>query len=408
MRELEVGANRLPPAVVGWLQRWVNIHRVLWVLTLACLFVAWNRGLALLYGLFSLSLALLLISHLMPRWQLRGLSVERLPSGELYAGKGGVLDYRLISSGKRYHIVINERLPFAEGEYRLFFSSNEPDQAQQLIVQCERRGFFQLRDIEVSSSYPFGIVTHTRRIAIPLLELIVLPQVFELRAIPSPLIADVNREGDVTVLQQGGHGQFATVREYMHGDELRTIHWRASARLQQWVVKEYERNDNPALLIVLDCRSSFLRGEGARSTFEAAISVAASMVRYASRTGLQSTLIAENGEWQARTTPAYSTDLYDLYEFLARLEPVGSQSGALLIEQAIARFPQVNLVTGFRLDSDESLPELPANLTHIDIEMDAESYQFPMRKRRRRPVSRDGNRLTYRVDAMTSMETLFQ
>jgi uncharacterized protein (DUF58 family) len=408
MKELLVGDKRLSPAIVEWLERWINIHRVLWLLTFACFFVAWNRGLALLYGIFSLSLALLVVSHLMPRWQLRGVRIERGVAGELTVDQAGVLIYRLITDGRHNHIVINEKLPFAEGEHQLFFSGGQQDETRQLTVKCDRRGVYQLQDIEVSSSYPFGIVTHSRRIATHKLEVVVLPRVFELANIPSPVNVDVNREGEIAVPQQGGRGQFAAVREYLHGDELRAIHWRASARLQQLVVKEYERTDRPVILVVLDCRQSFLWGEGARSTFEDAISIAASMIHFASRDGLQTILIAENGDWHERTVPAYTSDLYDLYSFLARLEPVGTKSCAQLTEQAITRFPRADLVIGFRLDVDQTLPELPANLTYVDIEMDAESYHIPLKTRTRRRREQDGNRLIYRVDAMTQMETLFQ
>jgi uncharacterized protein (DUF58 family) len=408
MSEQAQSASSLPPAVVEWLERWINVHRVLWVLCLVCFFVAWNRGLALMYGVFSLGLALLLISHLMPRWQLHGLRMVRGLSGDLTAGQVGTLSYRLLSSGRRYHVSVRERLPFAEGEHRLFFSTSGDNAVEHLSVQCERRGAYRLREITLSSAYPFGIVTCSRKISTPILEVVVLPRIYELSGLPDPVVADANREGDVSVPQQGGHGQFAAVREYMQGDELRAIHWRASARLQQWVVKEYERTDRPVLLVVLDCRQMFLRGEGARSTFEDAISIAASMIHFASRDGMQSLLVAEDGQWHEKTIPAYSSDLYDLYEFLARLEPTGEQCCARVIEQAVARFPQANLVTGFRLQGDPDLPQLPVNLTHVDIEMDGESYLFPLRDRAHWRTRRDGNRLTYRVDAMTRLENLFQ
>ncbi len=401
-------AASLPPAVVEWLERRINVHRILWVLCLVCFFVAWNRGLALMYGVFSLGLALLLISHLMPRWQLRGLQVVRSLSGELTAGQAGILVYRLLSSSRRYHLGITERLPFAEGEHRLFFATSGDNAVERLSVECERRGAYRLGEITLTSAYPFGIVTCSRRIQTPELEVVVLPRVYALSGIPEPVVADANREGEISVLQQGGHGQFAAVREYVQGDALRDIHWRASARLQQWVVKEYERTDRPVLLVVLDCRQKFVKGEGGRSTFEDAISIAASMIHFATRDGMQCMLVAEDGQWHEKTIPAYTSDLYDLYEFLARLEPAGEQSCARVTEQAVARFPQANLVTGFRLKDDSDLPELPRNMTHVDIEMDGERYLFPLRNSAQWRTRRDGNRLTYRVDAMTRLESLFQ
>ncbi|MCU7877055.1 MAG: DUF58 domain-containing protein [Candidatus Thiodiazotropha sp. (ex Lucinoma borealis)] len=408
MKEQVLLPNRLSPQTIALLQRWVSLHRVLWLLTLACFFVAWNRGLALLYGLFALSLALLLISHVMPRLQLRGIHVERSLDDDLTAGSEGMIEYRLSAPGRRYHLQLTDRLPFSEQEQSLFFSRSDKDNLKQQTFHCERRGYYQLQELTLSSAYPFGIVSQSRRIETAPFEVLVLPQVYELSNLPSPVIADANSDGDLPVPQQGGHDEFATVREYTHGDGLRHIHWRTSARRQQLVVKEYERSDRPVLLVVLDCRPGFNQGEGARSTFEYAISIAASMIHFASRDGIQSILVAENGEWHDKVIPAYCSDLYDLYAFLARLECNGHQSSAALTEQALRKFPQTNLITSFRLSSDSELPALALDQTHVDLEMDEQSFLFPLRSNPMVDHRREGNRLVYRVNALSSLERLFQ
>jgi uncharacterized protein (DUF58 family) len=408
MKEQLLLSNRLPPQVIAWLQRWFNLHLVIWLLFLACFIVAWNRGLALLYGLSSLCLSLLLISHLMPRLQMRGVKVERSLVGDLTAGSEGELVYQISSKGRRYHLEITDQLPFVEGEQKLFISQCDRTIHKYAIFYCHRRGRFLLDRLTLSSSYPFGVVRHSRRLTTDSLEVLVLPQVFNLNRIPLPVIADANSDGDLNVPQQGGQDEFATVREYTHGDSLRHVHWRASARQQQLVVKEYERSDRPVLLVTLDCRSAFNQGEGSRSTFEFAISIAASMIHFASREGMQSILVVEDGDWHDYVIPAYTSDLYDLYVFLASLESSGSQSCSDLIEQAVIRFPQANLVTGFRLQDDTRLPTLPPYLTHIDIEMDAESFLFPLRHKPPSDYHRQGNRLIYPVNALSPLQELFQ
>jgi uncharacterized protein (DUF58 family) len=408
MKEQLALSNRLPPEVSLWLQRWFNLHLVIWLLFLACFFVAWNRGLALLYGISSLCLSLLLISHLMPRLQIRGIGIERSLVGDLTAGREGELVYRVTSEGRRYHLEITDRLPFADGEQKLFITQCEKIARERATVFCDRRGKFLLDQLTLSSSYPFGVVRHSRQLTTDPLEVLVLPRVYKLNRIPLPVIADASSDGDLNVPQQGGQDEFAAVREYTQGDSLRHVHWRASARQQQLVVKEYERSDRPVLLVTLDCRSAFNQGEGSRSTFEYAISIAASMIRYASREGMQSILVVENGDWHDTVIPAYSSDLYELYAFLATLENRGSQSCSELIEQAVIRFPQANLVTGFRLQDDTQLPILPPYLTHIDIEMNAESFLFPLRNNPTNAQQRQGNRLIYPVTALSPLQELFQ
>jgi uncharacterized protein (DUF58 family) len=408
MEEQALVSKRLPPQVIAWLQRWFSLHLVIWLLFLACFFVAWNRGLALLYGLSSLCLSLLLISHLMPRLQMRGIRVERALVGDLSAGREGELVYRISSKGRRYHLQVIDQLPFTDGKQKLFISQCDKAIRKHTTIQCNRRGKFQLHQLTLSSSYPFGVVTLSRQLTTDTLEVLVLPQVYNLNRIPLPVIADANSDGDLNVPQQGGQDEFAAVREYTHGDSLRHIHWRASARQQQLVVKEYERSDRPVLLVALDCRPAFNQGEGARSIFEYAISIAASMIHFASREGMQSILVVENGDWHDYVIPAYTSDLYDLYAFLATLENTGSQSCSELIEQAVIRFPQANLITGFRLRGDTLLPILPPYLTHVDIEMDAESFLYPLRNNPTSDYHREGNRLIYPVNALSPLQELFQ
>ncbi|MES9991484.1 MAG: DUF58 domain-containing protein [Candidatus Thiodiazotropha sp.] len=408
MKEEVLFSNRLPPEFVAWLQRWFNLHLVIWLLSLACFIAAWNRGLALLYGLSALALSLLLISHLMPRLQLRGIRVERSPLGDLTAGSDGGLAYRITSQGRRYHLQLVDQLPFADAQQTLFVSRCDGAIETHAMFHCELRGRFLLQQITLRSAYPFGVVNHSRQISTDPLEVLVLPQVYDLQEIPLPITADANSDGDLPIPQLGGQDQFAAVREYVQGDSLRYIHWRASARRQELVVKEYERSDRPVLLVALDCRALFNHGEGARTTFEYAISIAASMIHYVSRQGMQSILVTDNGAWHDRVIPAYSADLYDVYAFLATLESNGSQSSAELIEQAVVKFPQANLITGFRLKDDGVLPALAPYLTHVDIEMDAESFLFPMRSDQTSGQLRQGNRLIYPVNALTSLQELFQ
>ncbi|MET0068984.1 MAG: DUF58 domain-containing protein [Candidatus Thiodiazotropha sp.] len=408
MKQEALLSNRLPPEFVAWLQRWFNLHLVIWLLSLACFVAAWNRGLALLYGLSALALSLLLISHLMPRLQLRGIGVERSTLGDLTAGSEGGLAYRITTRGRRYHLQLRDPLPFAEAEQMLFVSRCDRAVEARAKFHCELRGRYRLQQITLASAYPFGVVNYSRQVSTEPLEVLVLPRVYDLRQIPLPVTADANSDGDLPIPQQGGQDQFAAVREYVQGDSLRHIHWRASARRQELVVKEYERSDRPVLLVALDCRAAFNHGEGGRTSFEYAISIAASMIHFASREGMQSILVTENGAWHEQVIPAYTADLYDLYAFLATLESNGSQSSAELIEQAVIRFPQANLITGFRLLDDGALPTLPPYLTHVDIEMDGESFLFPMRSDQASGSQRQGNRLIYQVNALTSLRELFQ
>jgi uncharacterized protein (DUF58 family) len=399
----------IPPEWQVVLRRWFNFQRVLWALTLMCFLIAWNRGLALLYGLFSLLLALLMVSYLMPRRQLRHIQVVRQFAGTFTAGRPASITYHLKTHRTRNHVELIEAIEFAEKKNQHFFFEKISGQAScKLQFTCLRRGCFWLRDIQLTSAYPFGIVWFSKFIQTEPAEILVFPKVVEFSGVPMPLVADATAWGDVFIPQKGGRDEFSTVREYSHGDELNRIHWPVSARHQNLVVKAYEKTDRPSMLVVLDCRKKFNVGEANRSTFEFAVSIAASMIRSASRDGMQCFLVAQSDRWQELTVQAFSTDLYALYELLARLNGDSHHPYYPIVEQAHRRFPQANLVATFRLESDPTLPELSPQVTHIDLEMDEKSFRFPDQPGVHNHRHRQGNRLIYRVCADRKLENLFQ
>jgi uncharacterized protein (DUF58 family) len=399
---------KISPELQALLKHWINLHRVLWFLTLVSFFIAWNRGLALLYGLFALLVALLLVSYAMPRWQLRKLHVTRRLTGEFTVGHIAHITYGVTTGGSRYHVELCESLLFTQEQEHHFFFDKIPGRAAcTMQFECCLRGCFQLRDIQLSSAYPFGVVEHSKSIPTEPVEIMVFPRVVTLTRIPLPLAADVSTSGKVQILHKGGRDEFAGVREYVHGDAMNRIHWSVSARHQNLVVKEYEKTDRPALLVVLDCRKIFNVGDGSRSTFEYSITLAASMIRFASREGMPCYLAARGEALQELAIQPHRADLYTLYELLARLKSDGRQPYYLTVEQAHQRLPQVNLIATFRLDSDPKLPRLSSHVTQIDMEMDVQSFRASSPARTHKGFDRDGKRLIYRVGADTQLEDFF-
>ena len=69
----------------------------------------------------------------------------------------------------------------------------------------------------------------------------------------------------------------ALIREYRPRDEMRRIHWPSTARTGTLMVRREERAWEPSALILLDNRVSAHTGLGANSSFEWAVSAAASI-----------------------------------------------------------------------------------------------------------------------------------
>ena len=161
MTESSFSSIQISPELQRRLKHWLNFHRVLWILTLVTFFIAWNRGLALLYGLFSLLFATLLISYLLPIRQLRKISVTRQLCGAYTAGKPGSITYLMESNGARYHVELVDSLEFSEKkELRFFFNKISGRTSCKVQFNCLQRGSFWLRECRLTSAYPFGIINY--------------------------------------------------------------------------------------------------------------------------------------------------------------------------------------------------------------------------------------------------------
>jgi uncharacterized protein (DUF58 family) len=75
------------------------------------------------------------------------------------------------------------------------------------------------------------------------------------------------------------------VREYVPGDSLRRVHWRASARRDKLVVVEYEDALPQDMQLILMGTAANHRGAGRQSTFEVAVKIAATLSDRVQRDG---------------------------------------------------------------------------------------------------------------------------
>jgi uncharacterized protein (DUF58 family) len=115
-----------------------------------------------------------------------------------------------------------------------------------LTPVAPRRGLHRELDVTVACHHPFGLVgwVRTRPVALP-----------HPLAV-GPAVRPGHDAGAVRPDEQGaagGHGdQVRGLRDYQPGDPARLVHWRASARSGQLVVKDLDGTIRPALLVGLD------------------------------------------------------------------------------------------------------------------------------------------------------------
>jgi uncharacterized protein (DUF58 family) len=118
-----------------------------------------------------------------------------------------------------------------------------------------------------------------------------------LQALDPKLVAEIKRLRIVTrrslnceVLGQyrsafRGQGlQFADLRPYVPGDDVKHIHWKATARASQVYVKSFEEERQAKILLCVDCSASTLQG-AKKNQQQRALEFAALVTLLASRQG---------------------------------------------------------------------------------------------------------------------------
>lgn len=115
----------------------------------------------------------------------------------------------------------------------------------------ENRGRFIIKDFELSTKFPFGFFRHRRRLSAQEAEIVIFPK-----------LAPVNEETIDLPLERGnlatnkkGLGQdLLSLRDYQPMDDLRRVDWRATARAQRLIVREFAAEDDKRVTVIFDTR----------------------------------------------------------------------------------------------------------------------------------------------------------
>lgn len=115
-----------------------------------------------------------------------------------------------------------------------------------------RRGLYQIGPLVVEHEDPFGMAHSTVAVGLPD-RLVVVPAIVDLPA-GGPTLADGEGTANLVQRRVTGNDDDLTTREYRTGDALRRVHWRASARRGELMVRQEEHRSHPDAHIILDTR----------------------------------------------------------------------------------------------------------------------------------------------------------
>lgn len=251
-----------------------------------CFFGAASNTMAgWLYAISGGIFALLVVSAILPPRAIASLRVRRLPIAPVSAGDriAIALEIENPTPQAKHLLQIRDRFPreLAPSE-PLSIETIPPRSVHRCLYTPEtvRRGVYRWENVELRTGAPLGLFWCSRDRAVPA-KAIVYPVVLPLKR--CPLIDTLGREATLQAesdrrYQTANEGLTRTLRPYRQGDPTRLIHWRTSARLGEFQVRELEIvTGGQEILICLDTSATWPAED-----FERAATSAASLYFYAS------------------------------------------------------------------------------------------------------------------------------
>jgi uncharacterized protein (DUF58 family) len=233
------------------------------------------------------------------RTRYRVASGRRLTPSRIPAGQEARVHLRVdnISRVPTGLLLLEDRVPYVLGPRpRFALDRVEPRGYREVSyrVRSDLRGRYPLGPLQLRLADPFGLCELTRSFTSADL-LTVVPQVQALT--PVKLTGEWSGFGDSPARAVARAGEDDVVpREYRQGDDLRRVHWRSTAKYGELMVRREEQPLRHHATVLLDTRRSGHRGSGPASSFEWAVSAAASIALHLLERGYEVRLLTDTGE----------------------------------------------------------------------------------------------------------------
>jgi uncharacterized protein (DUF58 family) len=166
-----------------------------------------------------------------------------------------------------------------------------------------RRGRFPLGPVAVRTTTPLGLLQR-RVLLTPNDSVLVAPSVTGVRRFRLLAIRHRLEAAGMRQIRQRGEGRaFAGLREYVVGDDPRHIDWKATARRQKHIVREYSIEQSQTVLLLLESGRAMTQLAGEFSRFEHALSASLVLTDVASTAGDRTGALVFDDEVRAFVPP---------------------------------------------------------------------------------------------------------
>ena len=346
-----VGVTLVPTLATRTPLRWIGyrmeyrVTRAGWIYILGIVLVALaalNTGNNLLFLILASLVASILMSGILSSITLAGVELKLHLPEHIFAGQPVRASVELK----------NEKLTLPSFSLRVEATKKKGEAAvalletpvyfpylprQQAVKQSvpllfPQRGVYRQEAFRIVTRFPFGFLQKARRLDLTT-EALVYPAV----AASSEFLEVLPGLQGALESQSKGRGQdLYALRGYLPNDSARHVHWKASARFGELMVREFAREDDCRVLLVFDPQSPATQTGGApveRERFERAVTFCAALAwNFHERNAL---LEFRSAEVSTPLGPA-SENIFAVLRHLALVQPVAPNSRSELLSQLAA------------------------------------------------------------------------
>ncbi|MEU5654025.1 DUF58 domain-containing protein [Streptomyces sp. NPDC047737] len=234
----------------------------------------------------------------------RRLSPSRVPAGSESRVHLRMENVSRLPTGL---LMLQDRVPYVLGPRpRFVLDRVEAGGVREVSyrVRSDLRGRYPLGPLQLRLSDPFGMCELTRSFS-AYDTLVVVPRTEPLPALR--LAGEASGYGDGRQRSLALAGEDDTIpRGYRHGDDLRRVHWRSTARYGELMVRREEQPQRARCTVLLDTRRIAYEGAGPGSAFEWAVAGAASALLHMLERGFAVRLLTDDGS----TVPGETAEGY--------------------------------------------------------------------------------------------------
>lgn len=199
-----------------------------------------------------------------------------------------------------------------------------------------RRGDLQATGVTIRSFGPLGLTARQRTRQVPG-SVRSLPPFSSRKHLPSRLARLRDLDGRSAIRVRGQGTEFDSLREYVRGDDVRSIDWRASARNRSVVVRTWQPERDRRIVLVLDTSRTSAGRVADVPRLDSAMDAALLLAALAARAGDRVDFLAGDHRVRRRLRLSGTDVVAPLQDAMSTLSPIIAEADWTTLAGAIAQ-----------------------------------------------------------------------